>query len=468
VELGFETVGNATLIVYDRTPVLVTDPWLEGDAYFGSWTLSHGIPSGQSEAAREAKFVWFSHGHPDHLNGSNLRSVLGREVLLPDHVGGRIRDDLLRAGHSVTVLPHARWSRLSERVQVWCFADVNQDAVLLVDIGGTVVVNINDATQTGWGPAVRRQVSSFKKSVLLQLSGFGDADMINFVDENGERLKPLPQVRKERGYLVGDALAKAADGLAVDYVVPFSSMHRYQRRDSAWANEFTVNIDDYGSGFNSRRAHLLPPFVRYDVVADEWTPLDPPEMPIVLREPEHFGDDWSEELAPSEVEEAAQYFQRVEHLRTGLGFIGLNVGGREHVFTLDRREPTRGVMFAVPRRSLLTAVRSEIFDDLLIGNFMRTTLFGKWPARRLSSHLGAHLTRYADNGNAYTGEEVREYLATYEARLAPIDRMRRRLEVGGARLVRNAFDIDSMPYRAARRAYWTFHRAGATARSKAN
>ena len=26
MELGFETIGNATLICYDRTPILVTDP----------------------------------------------------------------------------------------------------------------------------------------------------------------------------------------------------------------------------------------------------------------------------------------------------------------------------------------------------------------------------------------------------------------------------------------------------------
>ena len=42
--LGFETIGNATLIAYDGNPVLVTDPWIRGGAYFGSWTFSHLIP----------------------------------------------------------------------------------------------------------------------------------------------------------------------------------------------------------------------------------------------------------------------------------------------------------------------------------------------------------------------------------------------------------------------------------------
>ena len=48
--VGFDTIGNATIIAYDRGPVLATDPWLGGAAYFGSWGLSHPIPEAQREA----------------------------------------------------------------------------------------------------------------------------------------------------------------------------------------------------------------------------------------------------------------------------------------------------------------------------------------------------------------------------------------------------------------------------------
>src|SRR5206468_3082425 len=82
-------------------------------------------------------------------NGAWLESCKDRKVLLPDHRGGRIKDDLERAGLSTTVLPHAQWISISDRVRLWCFADVTQDAVLLVDVDGTLIVNINDATQTG-------------------------------------------------------------------------------------------------------------------------------------------------------------------------------------------------------------------------------------------------------------------------------------------------------------------------------
>ena len=37
LECGFETVGNATLILHDGGPLFATDPWIGGSAYFGSW-----------------------------------------------------------------------------------------------------------------------------------------------------------------------------------------------------------------------------------------------------------------------------------------------------------------------------------------------------------------------------------------------------------------------------------------------
>ena len=53
MDVGFETIGNASVICYDNKPVLVTDPWLEGNPYFGSWTLPYEVPEAQMEAVRQ-------------------------------------------------------------------------------------------------------------------------------------------------------------------------------------------------------------------------------------------------------------------------------------------------------------------------------------------------------------------------------------------------------------------------------
>ncbi|WP_089940995.1 hypothetical protein [Candidatus Entotheonella palauensis] len=64
------TIGNATMVIRDDEVVLVTDPWMgeEDHAYFGSWNLSHKIPESIKKDMFSTKYVWFSHGHPDHLN----------------------------------------------------------------------------------------------------------------------------------------------------------------------------------------------------------------------------------------------------------------------------------------------------------------------------------------------------------------------------------------------------------------
>jgi len=92
--LGVSTIGNAILIAYDDNPILATDPWFgdEKPAYFGSWGLSHRIPPDCKADILNAKYIWFSHGHPDHLNPDSLTQLHGKNILLGDHVGGRIAD----------------------------------------------------------------------------------------------------------------------------------------------------------------------------------------------------------------------------------------------------------------------------------------------------------------------------------------------------------------------------------------
>jgi L-ascorbate metabolism protein UlaG (beta-lactamase superfamily) len=103
MELGFETIGNATLICHDCRPVLVTDPWIKGSAYFGSWALSHQIPDEQMHSIEECEFVWISHGHPDHLSAESLKVLNKKKILLPDHMGGLIFRYLKEEGYDVSI-----------------------------------------------------------------------------------------------------------------------------------------------------------------------------------------------------------------------------------------------------------------------------------------------------------------------------------------------------------------------------
>jgi hypothetical protein len=106
--------------------------------------------------------------------------------------------------------------------------------------------------------------------------------------------------------------------------------------------------------------------------------LEPNKLTPNLKEPIEFSDDWSEQLETSDVEMANQYFKSIEHLHGFLDFINLKVGGKDNIIDFSKKGFNRGLTFEAPRASLMASINYQVFDDILIGNFMKTTLHGKW------------------------------------------------------------------------------------------
>ena len=132
--IGAQTIGNATVIAYDRKPILSTDPWLGSDhyAYFGSWYLPYEIPEKINQDILDSKYIFFSHGHPDHLNPDSIHKFKQNKIILGDHVGKRIYDDLSSQGFKVIVLKERVWVKLSENVSVMSISTKIQDTILLI------------------------------------------------------------------------------------------------------------------------------------------------------------------------------------------------------------------------------------------------------------------------------------------------------------------------------------------------
>lgn len=406
------TIGNATLIARDLSGVvLVTDPWLGGedDAYFGSWNLNHVIPDDLAADIMSARFVWVSHGHPDHCNPKSLPRFLGRRILLGDHVGGRLADDLRSMGHDVTVLPDRRWFTLSDGVKVFCVALPIQDSILLVDVAGRLFVNLNDGGTRTCSRLVQEIVAGYEHSYLLMLSGWGDADMCNIYDEVGNFVPTVFPGSVE----VGKQLSHMARVLGIGNVIPFSSFHCYQRADSVWAQDYVTPLEAYAEGFDED-LRFVPPFSTIDCADGEVVTHQVELRPLVARRPEEFGDSWSDELTAEDRSAITGYFATKELVQETFGHVTFRVGGREH--RVGMRGPAeRGITFEAPRQSLVTAVRHRIFDDLLIGNFMKTSFHGD--VRSLyEPNFNFWVTKYADNGRAETRGELSAYLGTYRKR----------------------------------------------------
>jgi hypothetical protein len=445
--IGFDTIGNATLIAYDDVPIISTDPWTNGEAYFGSWGMSHQIPEEQRESIRRAKYHWFSHAHPDHLNVGSLAELDRSTLLLADHQGSRVRDELTSMGYKVSILPDREWIRLSPSIRVMTVPDYNQDSILLLDIAGTLVLNLNDASDHGWGRFVRRIAKSFNKEIyLLNLVTWGDADMINLYTEDGARIPP----KGESKPLIAPRLQNLAVQFGANHIIPFSCFHRYEREDSIWANQFMPSLDDYYKGVDSKKPRLLQPFLRVDCDSGKVTPLEPHTLPLNPRSPSQFNDNWNDRLEQEDEQLVSEYFLKKEHLRKHFGFVRFRVGGHDFTVDLNRRLPHTGLTFEVPRNSLTTAIKYEIFDDLLIGNFMKTTLHG---GATLYPHFSPVVAKYADNGRAQSCKELHDYMWQYYKRDV-VGQILLKVEENSMKFVRMLLPEESVAFKSAKSCYW--------------
>jgi hypothetical protein len=420
--LTFETAGNATLIFRENGhPVLATDPWLEGRCYSGSWALERKLTEAERQAVLDADFIWISHSHPDHFHVRSLMQFArGKKVLLPDHYAPDIKSFLTGQGFSVEVMPYRRWRSLSPGIRCMCLDNENQDAILLIEAGDSLVVNLNDSPLCGDAGFIRRIVRRYprEKTYMAALCS-NDADMINIVDEAGNRTIGPPEARKP-GMVW--ALGRTASGLGVGAYVCSASQHIYARADSVWANPYRVDWNDVRAHWTQPQIRVIEPFVTVDL-ADGAVTQKHPSQTSDPGQIEHdlYGDDWSEQLRTEEWDRLFAFFEETELLARYVDYVDFTVGSETKRIWTDIRalgkpaEKLRGVGFEAPRQSLMKALQHGYFDDMLIGNFMKTRLHnvGLYP------HFTPIVAKLRGSARVRTAAERQAFIWRYFKRNPP-------------------------------------------------
>lgn len=423
MRFAMETLGNATVQLFHAgRPLLATDPWLTGTAYFGSWALERPPGARQIENVRRSPYVWFSHGHPDHLHPPSL-DLLSRdsEILLPDHYHPEIGQYLAGLGFRTRILGWRRWTPLADGVEVLCLDNENMDAILVARLGETLVINKNDSPFCGEESFLRRLVRAHRRSYLLSLCGF-DGDMLNQHDAAMRPLYGPPQERKPGTVW---ALCRICDDLGVQHYCCSSFQHHYARADTVWANPYRITWPDMQRYWCARDTRLIPPFVTIDLETGAVAPVPPETAPApIVPLP---ADDWNEPMSAADWAALEAFVRRFRLLRRWMDFVGFTVAGEARRFAL-RATPawrrSRGVQFHVPRRPLMEVVASGYFDDLLIANFMRTQLF----EMQLYPHFTPLIAKIGGNAKVYTAADYRRFRWHYFRR-APAAYLRYRWQL---------------------------------------
>lgn len=148
-------ISHATLLIEVNGVKIVTDPWVTGSSYCGQW---HLFPKPLSpELIRDADFVLYSHGHEDHLHAESLLTVNKKAcIFYPYSWYGGTKEFFNELGfHHVREIITEQRHVLANDVAVTYLSN-NLDTIIVLEIAGNVLVNINDAL-----PSASQEIISY-------------------------------------------------------------------------------------------------------------------------------------------------------------------------------------------------------------------------------------------------------------------------------------------------------------------
>ncbi|NEQ78813.1 MAG: Rieske 2Fe-2S domain-containing protein [Moorea sp. SIO2I5] len=126
---------------------LLTDPWLCGSAFLGSW-IHYPAPIVNISTLRPDA-IWISHEHSDHFHKQTLDHFdRSTPIYVPDFPNRRLTEGLTALGfQDIRPMAFGERVQLSKHIHLTCFepGSLWNDAIVMMEIDGFRLLNINDA-----------------------------------------------------------------------------------------------------------------------------------------------------------------------------------------------------------------------------------------------------------------------------------------------------------------------------------
>lgn len=239
---SFTVLGHACLAVEARWPAggrpplrIMVDPWLFGSCYWRSWWHYPSAP----EVADEwwsPDVIIASHHHADHLHYPTMRRFdRGARVVVPRFGIDVMAPELRGLGFGdITEVAHGRTVELAPGVSCASYHYGFDDSVVVLRIGETVLVDLNDAKIRG---RALRQIADDvgRPTVAFKTHSWAQAYPLSYTADDPADLRLVTE-----SSFVNDFL-EAAETLRPRHIVPFASDVAFLHPQSRHVNEHTVS-----------------------------------------------------------------------------------------------------------------------------------------------------------------------------------------------------------------------------------
>ena len=141
-------INNACLLFEWKNFRLITDPWIEGPIFLGSFT---NYPPNQISISDLPKIdaIWISHEHSDHLNEHSLTFFdKNIPIYVPNYDNKRLEIILKKYGfRNIYSMENGETKNLSDQIKITSYfsGSVWNDSIQLIQFGNFKILNLNDA-----------------------------------------------------------------------------------------------------------------------------------------------------------------------------------------------------------------------------------------------------------------------------------------------------------------------------------
>jgi len=273
-------ICHACLLVDTGDVKIVSDPWFHGPAYCGQW---HVFPKPvNTDKLSEIDAILISHGHQDHLHEPTLKVLpKSAQVFYPMQWYGGTTEYLRSLGFAgVTEAISKRKYRCGSNTRVTFLAN-NMDTVVVIESGGRVLVNVNDALHAYPRSVIDLFVGEIRKMwprIDVVFCGYGGASYFpNNVHLEGKDDLEVARVREQ--FFVHN-FCRIVYGLRPAIAVPFAADFALLQPHQLWINGVRFpksHIPDYFSeNFGPTNGTKIVPMFAGDVLDEDRLQPDSP------------------------------------------------------------------------------------------------------------------------------------------------------------------------------------------------
>jgi len=212
-------VNNACLLLEYNNFRLLTDPWIEGSIFHGSFT---NYPPNQIKISELPKIdaIWISHEHSDHLNEYSL-SFFDKNIpiYVPNYDQKRLEKILKKNGfNNIFSLANGETKYLSDEIKITSYfsGSVWNDSIQFIQLGNFKILNLNDAGYNWKIKDVHNEVDV----VCTQFTGPGSSFPLTWTHLNKNQKKAIITKTNE-GFL--QWLKQIVDITNTKYLLPFAN-----------------------------------------------------------------------------------------------------------------------------------------------------------------------------------------------------------------------------------------------------